>query len=273
VNPAVAVAIILVAVSGTVGLMLLVRRWSPVGGFFADSDRGAGVFGVVGMGFAVLLAFVIFLAFESYDRARDEASREAVATRELFRTAELFSLTERRELRGQLICYARAVVRDEWSTMRHDQESPLVNGWLEQIEQTIDGLRLNGTKQRVAYAHWFDQATERRDGRRGRLAEAAPFVPPLVWLALILGGSLIIAYVCFFADRGERIIVQAMMMSTVTAMVISGLLVVRFLDRPYEDASGSIKPVEMTVTIEQMEAERGTSVPGTANACDERGRP
>ena len=271
-NPALAVAIIVVAVSGTVGLMLLVRRRSPVGGFFADSDRAAGVFGVVGTGFAVLLAFVIFLAFGSYDRAREEASREAVATHELFRAAKLFSPAERQELDGQLICYARAVVRDEWGTMRHGRESPVVDRWLEQIEQTVDRLRLNGERQRVAYEHWFDQASERREGRRGRLAEAAPFVPPLVWLALILGGFLIIAYMCFFTDRGERMIVQAMMMGAITAMVVAGLLVVRFLDRPYEDASGSIKPVAMAATLEQMEAERRASPAAGPNPCDEDGR-
>jgi presenilin-like A22 family membrane protease len=78
VNPLVAIAIIASAVAMAVTLMLLVRRFvAPAGGFFADSDRAAGVFGVTGTGFAVLLAFVVFLAFSSYDRARDKASREA----------------------------------------------------------------------------------------------------------------------------------------------------------------------------------------------------
>jgi len=62
----------------------------PAGGFFTDSDRAAGVFGVTGTAFAVLLAFVIFLSFSSYDRAREKASLEAVAVSQLFRTANAF---------------------------------------------------------------------------------------------------------------------------------------------------------------------------------------
>ena len=47
--------------------MLLVRRTAPDGSYFQDGDRAAGVFGVLSTGFAILLGFVVFLAFSSYD--------------------------------------------------------------------------------------------------------------------------------------------------------------------------------------------------------------
>ena len=271
-NPFVAIAIIVVAVAVTVTLMLVVRRFAaPPGGFFTDSDRAAGVFGVTGTGFAVLLAFVIFLSFSSYDRAREKASVEAVAISQLFRTAKLFPPRSRQALHGELICYARAVVHDEWKTMRDERESPVVDGWLGQIEQTVDRIPLQGDRQRVAYDHWFHQAAERRDGRRGRLVEAEPLVPALVWVALFLGGALIVAYMCFYADPAEPVVVQALMMGAVTTMVVAGMLVVRFLDRPFSSASGSIKPTAMTMTLGAMEAATRASGTGAASACDERG--
>jgi hypothetical protein len=273
-NPFLAVGIIASAVAVTVTLMLLVRRFvAPAGGFFSDSDRAAAVFGVTGTGFAVLLAFVIFLSYSSYDRAREKASVEAVAISQLFRTARLFSLDIQRTLQGELICYARAVVHDEWNTMRDGRESPVVDGWLARFEQTVDGIQVRGDEQRVAYEHWFGQGDERQEGRRGRLAEAQPLVPSLVWLALLFGGALIVAYMCFYADPAERAVVQAMMIGGVTTMVVAGLLVVWFLDRPYENASGSIKPTSMTRTLQRMEAEASASELGVAELCDERGRP
>jgi Protein of unknown function (DUF4239) len=273
-NPFLAIAIIVFAVAVTVTLMLIVRRFAaPAGGFFTDADRAAGVFGVKGTGFAVLLAFVIFLSFSSYDRAREKASVEAVAITQLYRTARLFSPEPRRQLHGELICYARAVVDDEWKTMRDGHESPLVDGWLARIEQTVDAIQLNGVKQRVAYDAWFQQAAERREGRRGRLAEAEPLVPSLVWLALFLGGALIITYMCFYADPAEPAFVQALMMGAVTTMVVAGLLVVRFLDRPYADASGSIKPTVMTMTLRAIEDASGLPGIEAARLCDKRGHP
>jgi hypothetical protein len=247
--------------------MLLVRRWAPVGGFFADSDRAAGVFAVAGTSFAVLLAFVIFLSFESYDRARETASVEAVAVSQMFQTAALFAPAGRRTVRGDLVCYGRAVVADEWRTMREGQESLLVDTWLARLEGAIAALPLRGDKQHVAYEHWFDQAAERREGRRGRLAEATPFVPSLVWLALLLGGCLLVGYMCFYADAGEHPVVQGMMMGTITAIVVAGILVVRFLDRPYHGGSGSIRPVAMTTTLAHIE-----KAGGAGTLCDRRGR-
>src|SRR5947207_6897397 len=109
-NLLLALAVVAGGVVVAVAVMLLVRRFlAPAGGFFTDSDRAAGVFGVTGTGFAVLLAFVIFLSFSSYDRAHEKASVEAVAISQLFRTANLFPPDGQRQLHGELICYARAV--------------------------------------------------------------------------------------------------------------------------------------------------------------------
>src|SRR5262249_26075237 len=195
-SPFLALGIIAVAVSIAVTLMLLVRRFAaPAGGFFTDSDRAAGVFGVTGTGFAVLLAFVIFLSFSSYDRAREKASVEAVAvsqpfrTAQLFRTATLFSPDARRQLHGELICYARAVIHDEWRTMRDERASSVVDDWQARIDGTVDGMQLHGDKQRLGFDHWFDQSAERQEGRRGRLAEAKPPVPDIGGLGRFLRGG------------------------------------------------------------------------------------
>ena len=78
---------------------------------------------------------------------------------------------------------------------------------------------------------------------------------------------------CFYADPREPAFVQALMIGGVTATVVVGLLVVRFLDRPYMNASGSIKPTAMMTTLRQMKAAAAASRVGVAQLCDERGRP
>ena len=70
--------------------MLLVRRTAPDGSYFNDGDRAAGVFGVLATGFAVLLGFVVFLAFTSYDAARAGAETEARIVAQQVETAQLF---------------------------------------------------------------------------------------------------------------------------------------------------------------------------------------
>ncbi len=77
-NIFVAVLVVVAVTAVAVAAMLVVRRNAPDGSYFHDGDRAAGVFGVLATGFAVLLGFVVFLAFTSYDAARSGAEQEAV---------------------------------------------------------------------------------------------------------------------------------------------------------------------------------------------------
>ncbi len=146
-------------------------------------------------------------------------------------------------------------------------------GWLARLDTSAERASISGDKQSVEYGRWLDQAGERRDGRRGRLAEASPFVPFPLWVVLIIGAVLVIGYTCLYADPGERVWVQAMMVSSITVIVVSGLLSVRFLDLPYENRSGSIKPVEMSRTLRIMEDAQRASGASAPTPCDWTGRP
>ena len=110
--------IVVVATALAITAMLLVRRQAPAGSYFEDGDRAAGVFGVLATGFAVLLGFVVFLAFESYDTSRSGAEAEAQIVTEQFETAQLFPVAVRARLSGELVCYARTVIHQEWPQMK-----------------------------------------------------------------------------------------------------------------------------------------------------------
>ena len=74
-QPGLGLLLVAIAVALSIGALLLVRRRAPSDGFFTDGDRAAGVFGVLATGVALLLGFVIFLAFETYDASRSGARR------------------------------------------------------------------------------------------------------------------------------------------------------------------------------------------------------
>jgi hypothetical protein len=251
-------------------LMLAARRFSPQGQFH-DSVPGAAVFGVLGVAFAVILAFVMFLGFESYVRANEGASREAVAVSQLARVSRLFPVAQGEELRGGLGCYARAVISDEWPLMSQGRESDVVLGWLAQIETTIDEMPIDDGVSQIALGHWLDEHAVRREGRRARLAESAPTIPAAVWSMLVLGAVLTVAYVIVFADRRERWWTQAVMVGSITALIVSGMLVINFLDHPYEVDGAYIAPHEMETSARLIVDEVAGA--GAQLPCDAEGRP
>ena len=256
-----------------VAIVLAVRRYvAPPDGFFADPVPAASVFGVLGVAFAVLLAFVVFLAFEGYARALEGASREAVAVTQMVRVTRLFPDAQGQELRGDIACYARAVVADEWPAMASGRESDLVVDWVARIESTVDGIQVDTGRTEVALSQWLDETATRREGRRSRLTQGMPMVPEAVWLTLLVGAGVTVGYLVLYADRRDRWWVQAAMSGSVAMVVVAGLLVVVFLDRPFQQDGAYISPHEMRTSIRLMDEDFAGDLAIDA-PCDEQGRP
>ena len=268
-NIPVAALIIVAACTLTCGLLLAVHRFGKRDALLADTTRGAGVYGVVGTSFAVLLAFVVLIAFESYNDARDAAEQEADAVQELFRSAEFFP-GERTVIQENLVCYGRGVVHHDWPAMRDQGRSPIVDDWALDLQEDYQALPVENAKEAAAFANILDLRDDRVDARRQRLTQSRPIITTPVWFFLGIGALLNIAFVLLFLDRrGESLLVQCILMASVTAVVVAGLLLVWFLDHPYEDADGGIKPIEMERTITLLEEER----PGLHAPCAPDGEP
>src|SRR5262245_24131314 len=118
-----------------VGIMYAIRRHSRVDYFFIEVERGAGTFAFLGTAFAVLLAFVVLEAFQSFNDAKTGAEEEATTVVQMSRTAHFFAAAERAQLEGSLICYGRAVIHEEWPAMKHGARSPIVQGWVARLEE------------------------------------------------------------------------------------------------------------------------------------------
>jgi hypothetical protein len=252
VSPTLAIILLVVADAVTVTVMLLLRRRAPEGSFFRDTQQAAGVFTVAGTAYAVLLAFVFLLAFQSYNTARTAAEQEATAVTALFDDADSFAEPGRTGVHGELTCYGRSVVSAGWPAMDQGHSSPLTQQWVDRLDASFGASQPRTPKQQNADANWVTLTSERIDGRRGRLQEAEPFVPGLVWALLIVGSVIVVAFVALFADRRERGFVQAMLMLSVTTMLVAGLLLIKFFDDPYSDAAGSIRPDAMRRSLQTL---------------------
>ncbi len=90
-----------------------------------------------------------------------------------------------------------------------------------------------------------------------------------MWFILVLGAALTIGFALLFADRRERFLVQGSLVAAIAALVTAGLLLVWFLDHPYSDQSGSIRPTEMERQLEIVEQEQ-RDVMAPCNSAGER---
>ena len=238
-----------------VSAMLLVRRRAPEGSYFEDGDRAAGVFGVLATGFAVLLGFVVFLAFQSFDTSRSGAGAEAQVVAEQFETAQLMPAAVRGRFSGELICYARSVVHQEWPQMESGTLRSGFNPWGVTMFHTLQTTKPRSALEQIALGKWLDQRTDRQDARNDRTHGAEGVIPTALWIVLFLSAVFIFVFMLFFADSGERAVVQAMMMGSVAIVITSTLLLLWFLDNPYNSGLGGLRPVAMERTLGLLASE------------------
>jgi len=259
------------AVAIAVAAMLFVRRSAPEGSYFSDGDRASGVFGVLATGFAIFAGFVIFLAFTSYDQSRAGGEAEALAVFQQFETAQFLPAGVGKRLSGELVCYGRSVVNEEWPRMEDGTSGDAINPWAFTLFRTLKTVSLDSPSEEAAYGKWLDQTSDREEARRDRLHGASGIIPASVWLVLFFVAGVVFVYMLFFADRGERAVSQAMLMGSATAVVVATLLAIYALDNPYQAGVGNIEPVAMERSLAILEEARTLLGDTTAVPCDERG--
>jgi hypothetical protein len=253
--------------------MLLVRSRAPAGSYFEDGDRAAAVFGVLATGFAVLLGFVVFLAFESFDTSRSGAATEAQVVREEFETAQSFPVAARGRLSGELMCYARTVIESEWPKMQAGTLGDEINPWTIVMFRTTHSVEPRSASEQAAYAKWLDERSDRESARADRIHGAEGVIPVPLWIVLLLSAVVIFVFMLFFADSAERVVVQATMMGGVALVITSMLLLLWFLDHPYHSGVGSLRPLAMERTVDILNQEAAVTGRRFTVPCDERGTP
>ena len=257
----------------TVTSMLLVRRRAPEGSYFSDGDRASGVFGVLATGFSVLLGFIIFLGFSSYDESRSGAETEATIVSQQVETAQFLPADTASALTGELVCYARSVVGPEWDALAAGTLDDAINPWGAEMYRTIKASSPETAAEQSAYDRWMDQTAQRQQARVARIHGAEGIIPLPLWLVLFLISFVIFVYMLFFADSGERAKTQALLMGSVTVVISLLLFVLVFFDHPHGDGVGRLQPTAMERSLRIVDAQFEVADVETEVPCDEHGNP
>jgi hypothetical protein len=122
----------------------------------------------------------------------------------------------------------------------------------------------------AAFSKYLDQRSDREDARADRTHGAEGVIPTPLWIVLFLSAGTLFVFMLFFADSGERAVVQATMMGGVALVVTSLLLLLWFLDNPYHGGVGALRPVAMERTLDLLK-EEADILGGVKLPCDEAG--
>ena len=145
------------------------------------------------------------------------------------------------------------------------------NPWTVAMFRVLKTVEPRSAAEQAAYGKWLDQRTDRESARADRTHGAEGVIPTPLWIVLFLSAGIIGVFMLFFADSGERAIVQATMMGSVAVVITSTLLLLWFLNNPYHSGLGGLRPFAMERTAARLEHDTGIAGGRFQIPCDSRG--
>lgn len=214
------------AVAGAVAIELLARRFVPLALRREHNDVAAALLSIIGITYAVLLALVAMLAWEGFNQAKAASYQEAGAIRVLAEAATSLPEPARAAVRTDTLGYARAVVNLEWPAQAAGRVVDGGSHFLDQANRTGAALPDGAGKARMLAA--LDRLWR---ARQERLLAAQSTIPGIVWLVLLLGGAVTIAFGSFLG--APSVAMQLAMSSVLAASGALVLLLIVALSNPF----------------------------------------
>jgi hypothetical protein len=157
--------------------------------------------------------------------------------------------------------------------MQAGTQGDALNPWGVRMFRTLQTVRPRTDTQQSAYDKWLDQTSAREEARQDRIHGAVGVIPTTLWIVLFFIAAVIFAYMLFFADRGERAVVQGMLIGSVVAVIVSLMLLLRALDEPFHGGVGGLRPVAMERSLRMIDEALGSVEAKVRLPCDTLGVP
>jgi Protein of unknown function (DUF4239) len=187
---------------------------------------------LVGVVFAVLLAFLAVATWESFGKAGDTAATEAALTGDLARDAVVMPEPLRSELIDDIRDYVTIVLNKEWPAMAKGAAFG-DDGWapLRKFHQDLVSLKTSDPVQVAIFQETLGRLNSLYDARRSRILAAHDHIEPAVWWVVLLGAVITISFTFLFGM--ENFTIHLWMTTAVaTSLALVIVLIVAF-DYPF----------------------------------------
>ena len=211
--------------------LLVIRKIYPHYKCKLHNDIAGFIFATLGVIYAVLLAFIVVITWQDFDKAEDVTINEANCIAALYRDATPFPAEFRAELKSELTNYVKAIINEEWQTMARGQRSINAQKMQEELWKLYSGFQPKNETQKIFLTESVKELNQASEMRRQRIIYASSGINPLLYFVLIAGSFITIAFTMLFGT--ENIIPHMIMVSLLAAMIAITLFTVIAMDYPF----------------------------------------
>ncbi len=207
-------------------------RYRPQDRQEAHNDTYGVYFSMVGLLYAILLAFVVVVAWEQFNSAEESTHTEVTRLSNLFRDAEPLPSADKERIQQALAVYVQNVIDREYDAMADGQSDGPTTAAYANIWNGFYDTKVEGDGPAATF---YDSAVGRLnelgEARRLRILSSQSTIPLPLWVLLIGGGLFTIAWLFPFYMADTR--VQTVAIGTVGAFTGFVLFLVYALQHPF----------------------------------------
>jgi hypothetical protein len=216
----------LVAVVG----LVLVQRLVPPDLREQHNDVAGFIYAVLGVAYAVVLAFVVIAVWQDYKTAQTNVEGEANELAGVYFLASQLPEPQRTRLQDLARTYAR-IVEEEWPMMERGQTSPRADSLLRQLRLKLLQFDPRTEGGQVLYERGLTQVHDAADARRSRLLEVREGIPNLLWVVLVVGGVITVSFTYLFELKSN--VAHALMVAALTLVICRILFTIAEFNHPF----------------------------------------
>jgi Ni/Fe-hydrogenase subunit HybB-like protein len=223
--------IFLAALLGSgLSVYLVHRYWAPEKR--QEHTEVAGfIFAGVAVLYAVLLAFVVIVGWETLSSAHATTYTEADQLSNVYWIARSLPAPEGPAIEDLTLKYAHTVIDREWPLMNEGKSSPLAQDLLTQIRADVFRFSPRTSQQQVLYEQAVVSVNSLTAARRDRLDAMTEEVPEPIWVALIFGAIIVIAFCLLFGLKSRAVHIGMVM--AIAALITINLILIKDLQYPF----------------------------------------
>jgi hypothetical protein len=218
---------VLVAVVG----LLLVQRLVPPERREEHNDVAGFIYAVLGVAYAVVLAFMLIAVWQDYNTAQTNVESEANELAGVYFLASRLPESERTHVQDLARMYARVVVEQEWPMMEQGQTSPRADSLLRQLRFELLEFDPHTRGEQVLYERGLTDLHNAIDARSSRLLEVREGTPNLLWVVLVVGGVITVSFTYLFGLKSN--VAHGLIVAALTLLICGILFTIGEFNNPF----------------------------------------
>lgn len=230
----------------------LVQRFVPFELRQQHNDVAGFIYAVLGVIYAVLLAFVVIVVWQQYEDAKAVDRAEANALADVHALAGGLAEPGRGQVQGLARAYAEVVAREEWPLLARGEDSERAWELANRLQATAVALQPNTPAEQEVYSRLLAQVSELLLQRHLRLLHSEDQAPPLLIWLLVGGGVVTVSFSYLFGLRDS--LVHCLMVAALTLVVAASLFLVLVLDFPYS-GDYRLEPENLTLVLQHFDGQ------------------